>query len=139
MNKLKAGFYTAIGTPLDAGGDIIESSLRRQIDMQIEAGASGLLLLGSRGMQAAVKIGAWAEAARIAADHVNGRVSLFVSGNSVFLGDFWTKVVKSSNCCGQKSGCVILKKCRFCEKVCYSRKNERKKHRKRLFSMLFLV
>ena len=26
---------------------------------------------------------------------------------------------------------------RFCEKVCYSRKNERKKHRKRTFSMLF--
>ena len=78
MNKLNAGFYTAMGTPLDVNGDVIESSLRRQIDMQIEAGASGLLLLGSMGIQAAVKTSAWAEAARIAADHVNGRVALFV-------------------------------------------------------------
>ena len=54
-----------------------------------------------------------------------------------FEATFWAKVVKSSSCCGQKSGRKILEKCRFCEKVCYSRKNERKKHRKQTFSMLF--
>ncbi len=78
MADLKAGFYTALGTPLDKNGDVVEASLRRQIDMQIEAGASGLLLLGSMGIQAAVKTSAWAKATEIAADQVNGRVALFV-------------------------------------------------------------
>ena len=78
MAKLNAGFFTAMGTPLDADGNIVEASLRREIEMQIEAGASGLLLLGSMGIQSEVKMSAWAEAAKIAADAVNGRVALFV-------------------------------------------------------------
>ena len=78
MEKLKAGFYTALGTPLDKDGNVIEASLRKHIDMQIEAGASGLLLLGSMGIQSEVKNSAWAEAVKIAADAVKGRVSLFV-------------------------------------------------------------
>ena len=86
MAKLKAGFYTALGTPLDMDGNVIEESLRREIEMQIEAGASGLLLLGSMGIEADVKMSAYGEAARIAADAVNGRVSLFVGAmdNSVW-------------------------------------------------------
>ena len=78
MEKLKAGFYTALGTPLDKDGNVIEASLRKHIDMQIEAGASGLLLLGSMGIQSEVKNSAWAEAVKIAADAVKGRASLFV-------------------------------------------------------------
>lgn len=86
MKKLKSGFYTALGTPLDEDGNIIEESLRREIEMQIEAGASGLLLLGSMGIEESVKLDAWGEAARIAADAVNGRVALFVGAmdNSVW-------------------------------------------------------
>ena len=78
MAKLKAGFYTALGTPVDNNGDIVEASLIKQIDMQIDAGASGLLLLGSMGMQAAVKTSAWARAAEVASKHVGGRVPFFV-------------------------------------------------------------
>ena len=86
MSKLKAGFYTALGTPVDENGNIVEASLRRHIEMQIEAGASGLLLLGSMGNQAAIKLDAWAKAARIASDAVAGRVALFVGAmdNSVW-------------------------------------------------------
>jgi 4-hydroxy-tetrahydrodipicolinate synthase len=78
MEKLKAGFYTALGTPLDANGDVVEVSLRKEIDMQIEAGASGLLLLGSMGIQSEVKNSAWEKAVRIAVDAVAGRTALFV-------------------------------------------------------------
>ena len=78
MAKLNSGFFTALGTPLDADGNIVEASLRKEIEMQIEAGASGLLLLGSMGIQSEVKMSAWAEAAKIASDAVNGRVALFV-------------------------------------------------------------
>ena len=86
MNKLKAGFYTALGTPLDKNGDIVEKSLRIEIEQQIAAGASGLLLLGSMGMEESVKLDAWAKAAAIAADAVAGRVALFVGAmdNSVW-------------------------------------------------------
>ena len=37
MNK---GFYTALGTPLDQNGDFCADSMARQIEQQIEAGAS---------------------------------------------------------------------------------------------------
>ncbi len=86
MEKLKAGFYTALGTPLDMDGNIVEKSLRREIEMQIEAGASGLLLMGSMGIEADVKLSAYGEAAKIAADAVAGRVPLFVGAmdNSVW-------------------------------------------------------
>ena len=78
MAKLNSGFYTALGTPVDKDGNIVEASLRREIDMQIEAGASGLLLLGSMGMQASIKPSECVRAAKIAADQVAGRVTLFV-------------------------------------------------------------
>jgi len=86
MEKLKSGFYTALGTPVNENGDIVEASLRREIEAQIDAGASGLLLLGSMGIEESIKLSAWAEAARIAADAVNGRVALFVGAmdNSVW-------------------------------------------------------
>ena len=40
MNK---GFYTALGTPLDSQGNFCPESMTRQIEMQIDAGVSGLL------------------------------------------------------------------------------------------------
>lgn len=78
MEKLKKGFYTALGTPLDKNGDVVADSLVKEINMQIEAGASGLLLMGSMGIEASIKNSAYKEAVRIAADAVAGRVPLFV-------------------------------------------------------------
>ena len=54
MGKLKKGFYTALGTPVDNDGNIVAESLKKEIDMQIDAGASGLLLMGSMGMEASI-------------------------------------------------------------------------------------
>ncbi|MBQ7098060.1 MAG: dihydrodipicolinate synthase family protein [Clostridia bacterium] len=78
MEKLKRGFYTAMGTPLDKDGNVVAESLIKEIDMQIEAGASGLLLMGSMGIEASVKNSAYKEAVRIAAGATKGRVPLFV-------------------------------------------------------------
>ena len=36
MDKLKKGFYTALGTPLDKDGNVIAESLVKEINMQIE-------------------------------------------------------------------------------------------------------
>ena len=75
---LKNGFYTALGTPLTEDGKIIESALRKHIEQQIGAGASGLLLLGSMGIQASVPVSECTKAVDIAIDAVEGRVPLFV-------------------------------------------------------------
>ena len=76
--EFKNGFYTALGTPLDADGNLVEASLRKHINQQIEAGASGLLLMGSMGIEAYIKNSAYAEIVRVGADEVAGRLPLFV-------------------------------------------------------------
>lgn len=76
--EFKNGFYTALGTPLDVDGNLVEASLRKHINQQIEAGASGLLLMGSMGIEAYIKNSAYAEIVRVGADEVAGRLPLFV-------------------------------------------------------------
>ena len=78
MEKLKKGFYTALGTPLDKNGDLIADSLVKEINMQIDACASGLLLMGSMGIEPTIKNTAFKETVRVAAETVAGRVPLFV-------------------------------------------------------------
>lgn len=83
---LKDGFYTALGTPVDDFGNVIEKSLVRQIRDQMEAGASGLLLLGSMGMEACIKESEYGHIVDIAARTVNGKCHLFAGAmdNSVW-------------------------------------------------------
>lgn len=85
MRNLKKGFYTALGTPVDNDGNIVAESLKKEIDMQIDAGASGLLLMGSMGMEASIKDEAFVSAVKIASEANKGRVPLFVGAmdNSV--------------------------------------------------------
>ena len=78
MEKLKRGYYTALGTPIDNNGNIIADALVKQIEMQIAADASGLLLMGSMGAQPGIKTSAYVEAVKIAADANKGRLPLFV-------------------------------------------------------------
>lgn len=76
--KLENGFYTALGTPLDENGDLVAESLKTHIEQQIEAGASGLLLMGSMGIEAYIKNTAYADIVKVAAEANNGRFPLFV-------------------------------------------------------------
>lgn len=78
MKKLQNGFYTALGTPLDSEGKVMTEALEKQINMQIEAGAAGLLLLGSMGLQPAIADDVCKECVRVAAKVNAGRVPLFV-------------------------------------------------------------
>ncbi len=76
--RIQKGFYTALGTPLTENGDLVESSLIKHIEDQIQAGASGLLLLGSMGIEAYVKNSAYKDIVRVGAKANNGRLPLFV-------------------------------------------------------------
>ena len=76
--EVKNGFYTAMGTPIDEHGDLIEDSFIKHIEQQIALGASGLLVLGSMGIEVYLKNSTIAKAAKIAADTVRGRIPLFI-------------------------------------------------------------
>ena len=82
---LKNGFYTALGTPMTEDGKIVEGALKAQIDQQIDAGAVGLLLMGSLGIEASVPHAEYGRAVDIAIEATAGRVPLFVGAmdNSV--------------------------------------------------------
>lgn len=83
---LMDGFYTALGTPVDESGNVIENSLVKHIRDQIDAGASGLLLMGSMGMEACIKESEYGRITEIAVRAVNGQCPLFVGAmdNSVW-------------------------------------------------------
>ncbi len=75
---MKKEFYTAIGTPLTAEGKLIAPSLKKHIEQQIDAGASGILLMGSMGIETAVMHSEYAKVVDTAIEAVNGRITLFV-------------------------------------------------------------
>ena len=81
--KLKPGFVPALLTPIDANGNLDEASYRKQIEDMIQAGAVGLLALGSMGQQAFLRPSTCVEVARVAVDAAAGRVPVFVGGMDV--------------------------------------------------------
>ena len=99
---LKNGFYTAIGTPLDPEGNIIVQSLAKQIDDQIEAGASGILLFGTMGMGGCIRDAQFKVGVEAAAKAVNKRCPLLVgaSDNSIARVKDKMDVLNSSECDG---------------------------------------
>lgn len=82
---LSNGFYTAVGTPLDPEGNIITPSLTKQIDDQIQAGASGILLFGTMGIGGCIKASQFKAGVEAAAEAVKKRCPLLVgaSDNSI--------------------------------------------------------
>ena len=83
---MKAGFIPALVTPLDANGNLIEASYRKQIEDMIHAGAVGLLSMGSMGQQAFLCSGVCRDVARVAVDAAAGRVPVFVGAMDCSIG-----------------------------------------------------
>ena len=74
----KYGFYTALGTPLTDEGKVIKSALKAHIEQQITAGASGLLLMGSMGIESCIRHSEYGAAVDTAIEAVKGKRPLFV-------------------------------------------------------------
>lgn len=72
------GFVPALGTPLDDNGNFIKESFVKQIDMMIDAGAIGLLAMGSMGIQATIKQDQCYDIAKAAVEAAAGRVPVYV-------------------------------------------------------------
>lgn len=75
---MEKGFYTALGTPLDENGNFIPGSMAQQIEQQIEAGVSGLLVLGSMGQMTYIKQSEYAKVAAESVKAAKGRVPVLV-------------------------------------------------------------
>ena len=76
--KMKSGFYPALGTPLDEQGNLVKKSMQDQIERMIDAGASGLLVMGSMGQQAYIKDSQCQPIAKAAIEANKGRLPLFI-------------------------------------------------------------
>jgi 4-hydroxy-tetrahydrodipicolinate synthase len=75
---MKDGFFTALGTPIDEFGNLISSSFEKQIKDQVEAGASGVLVMGSMGCGPCVKQSDFTKIVDTAAKAAGGKCSVLV-------------------------------------------------------------
>ena len=89
MNK---GFYTALGTPLNEDGTFCAEGMAEQIEQQIEAGASGLLVMGSMGNMTYLKNAEYAKVAQCSAAAAKGRVPVLVGVTDVSIGRVMDRV-----------------------------------------------
>lgn len=75
---MRSGFVPALGTPVDTNGDLLLDSYKKQIEDQIQAGASAVLCMGSMGIQPYLKQETSYRAAKAAVDAVAGRIPVFI-------------------------------------------------------------
>lgn len=75
---MKDGFYTALGTPYLPDGTLAEEGYRKEIEQQIQAGASGVLAMGTMGLLGCVPEAEYERVIRVACDAVAGRVRVLV-------------------------------------------------------------
>lgn len=83
---MKAGYIPALGTPLDENGNFIAESYKKQIEDQINAGAVGILSMGSMGQQSYLRQDVCPEVAKAAVEAVAGRVPVFVGAMDCSIG-----------------------------------------------------
>ena len=75
---MKAGYVPAVGTPLDANGNLCVESYKKQINDQIEAGAIAILSMGSMGIQPYMRNDVCPQVAKAAVEAAAGRVPVYV-------------------------------------------------------------
>ncbi len=75
---MRSGFVPALGTPVDANGNLLVESYKKQIDDQIHAGAAAVLCMGSMGIQPYLRQSIAPQVAKAAVEAADGRVPVFV-------------------------------------------------------------
>jgi len=75
---MKDGFYPALGTPTSDNGELIEKSYNKEIELMIEAGAQGVLCMGSMGKMAAIKNSEYPRIAKYCFEVVSKRIPVMV-------------------------------------------------------------
>lgn len=75
---MKPGFVPALGTPLDKDGNLVVESMIKHVNQMIDAGAVGLLCMGSMGKEAYIRDDVYPEVARVCVEAAAGRVPVFL-------------------------------------------------------------
>ena len=75
---LTKGFVPALGTPVDENGKFLKDSFVRQVDMMMDAGAVGLLAMGSMGVQSTLLTSECPKIAAATVEAAKGRVPVYV-------------------------------------------------------------
>lgn len=83
---MKKGFYTAMGTPVNADGTFCWNSMARHVEQQVEAGVSGMLVMGSMGMQPYIRNSEYAKVAACSAETAAGRAPVLVGVTDMSIG-----------------------------------------------------
>lgn len=78
MKEIKSGFVPALGTPLDANGNLLAESYKKQIDDQIKAGASAILCMGTMGIEPYIRDDVFPDVVKTAIEGAAGRVPVLV-------------------------------------------------------------
>ena len=89
---MEKGFYTALGTSLNEDFTFCEAGMREQIEQQIAAGASGLLVMGSMGNMSYLKDSEYAKVAKCSVDAAKGRIPVLVGVTDVSIGRVMDRV-----------------------------------------------
>ncbi len=76
------GAYTAIVTPMDAGGKVDEKALRRLVDFQVEGGIAGLVPIGTTGESPTLSGEECREVIRVTVEQARGRVPVIAGAGS---------------------------------------------------------
>ena len=89
---MKKGFYTALGTPLNEDFTFCKEGMCAQIEQQIEAGASGLLVMGSMGNMTYLRGSEYPKVAKCAVEVAKGRIPVLVGVTDVSIGRVMDRV-----------------------------------------------
>ena len=86
FDKKLASFVTALGTPVDEQGDLLEQSFRLHINDQLDQGqVDGFLVLGTMGQMPCLKLSTYQQCAKAACAEVGeqAKILIGVGGNSI--------------------------------------------------------
>jgi Dihydrodipicolinate synthase/N-acetylneuraminate lyase len=76
--QMKDGFFTALGTPFDKSCSFISDSFTKQVKDQINSDVSGLLVMGSMGIEPYIKDSEYLKVAKAGVEAVKGACPVLV-------------------------------------------------------------
>ena len=76
--KMEDGFYPALGTQTDNEGKLNADSYNKQIELMLDAEASGVLCMGSMGKMSSIRDREYPNIAKVCTNTVSGRVHVMV-------------------------------------------------------------
>ena len=78
FNKDGAVFITAVGTPLNGGGRLIEESFKRHLNDQARNGVDGILVAGTMGLMPCLTAATYLRCVQVAVTEINGKMKIKV-------------------------------------------------------------